>query len=158
VTLIRGQSAIDDCRSHIDSLQRADYQIEAILAAYVCAVIYAELEVAVINCVADRASRGSNDSHVMAWARLSARRIVRSIRVSELAGIAGHFHEDCKVKFHEDLSDEDKAAWDQIVNNRHEIAHEQDGTGNISSMTFAEVEAAFAKVNAVIECFRRSLG
>jgi len=158
VNLVRGQSAVDDCRRHINSLNRPDYQIEAILAAYACAVIYAELEAQVINCVAARASRGSDDPHVVAWSRISARKLVRSIKISELAGIAGHFHPDCKRKFHEDLLSEDKAAWDQIVTNRHGVAHDQDDASTISSMTFNEVESAFARVEAVIICFRGSLG
>lgn len=157
MSLVRSTDALETCRKHIQAMPRRDPQIEAVLASYACAVIYAELEGQVRRLVADRVGHGRGDVRVKRWGAFSARRLIRSIKISELAGVAGQFDEHCKSRFTHLLDDECKAAWDQIVQNRHGVAHEDDQPGPVSTMTFAETELAFNRVERVLDAFASCL-
>lgn len=152
--LVRSRAAIDDCLDHIRSLDKPDPQIEAILAHYACTVLYAEVESRIVDVVSERAGRASDDRG-RAFARVSAGRVIRSIGVGDLAGIAGHFHQDCKSAFRESLDDDIVAAWGQLVINRHSTAHETDTSG--LHLTLRDVEGSYAAAVKVVDEFRRSL-
>lgn len=157
MNLIRSVDAIDVCRKHIQSMSKRDPQIEAVLSSYACAVIYAELEGQVRQLVANRVCHGRRDVRVQKWGYFSAKRLIRSIKIGELAGVAGHFDAYCKSHFNEALDDQCKAAWDQIVQNRHGVAHETDDPGPVSTLTFAETEVAFKQVEKVLDAFAACL-
>lgn len=153
MSLIRSVGALETCRRHIASMPKSNPEIEAVLASYACAIIYSELEGRVRELVADRVSHGQSDSRIRRWGAFSAKRLIRSIKISELAGVAGQFDDHCKSHFQEAIDEQCKAAWDQIVQNRHGVAHEGDQPNVVSTLTFAETEVAFTQVQSVLDAF-----
>lgn len=153
---LRSEDALQACSEHLAKLADPDPQIEAILTAYVSSVIYAEFEDAVVRVVAKRAGSEAADKHAGSYATISAKRLVRSIKIGELAGLAGYFHASCKEKFQVDLDEPIKAAWDSICNNRHNVAHEQN-SGTISNLTFSELQVQFEEAKKALDLFEQAL-
>ena len=157
MNLTRVDAALEDCEHHLETTGTLGTEIEPILTVYVSAVIYAAFEAEVRRTLAARvASIAEGDRHVGNFATYASARLVRSIKIGELAGAAAWFHEDCKVRFHNALDDEAHAAWDNIVNNRHGVAHEDDSTV-VSNMTFRELKEAYPKALTVLECLTGSI-
>ena len=102
------------------------------------------------------ASVAEQDRHVGNFASYASVRLVRSIKIGDLAGAAAWFHADCKARFHDGLGDEARAAWDNIVTNRHGVAHEDDSSV-VSNMTFRELREAYPKALTVLECLEGSI-
>lgn len=127
------------------------------MTAYASAVIYSEFEGAARAIVAERAARPGIDKHLVSFGKVAAERLMRSIKISELAGIAGHFHGDCKSAFQASVDDETAAAWTSILNNRHGVAHEGDASAPISNLTFDELFGNFERAKSVLVAFEACL-
>jgi hypothetical protein len=155
MNLTRVEAALDDCERHLEATNSFGTEIEAILTAHVSAVIYGAFEAEVRRTLAVRVMAGLQDAHVRNFSRVASEKLVRSIKTSELAGVAGYFHRDCKTRFHDSLGGEAQAAWDNIVNNRHGIAHEHSPA--VSNMTWRELKEAHPKALAVIKCLEASI-
>lgn len=154
--LNRSESALESCRSHLSKAGNDDPEIASILAVYVSGVIYAEAEGRIRELVATCAQGDSPHQHVASYCRVSAERLVRSIKISELSGVAGHFSSDFKERFSDLLKSDDKNAWDALIRNRHGHAHGS-SEPSISNLTFADVERYFLSVEDVLECFESAL-
>jgi hypothetical protein len=153
----RVDAALEDCEHHLETTLAFGTEIEAILTVYVSAVIYAAFEAQVRRTLAARvASSVEEDGHIGNFATYASIRLVRSIKIGELAGAAAWFHEDCKAQFHRELDDEAHAAWNNIVSNRHAVAHEDDSSV-VSNMTFRELKAAYPKALTVLDCLAASI-
>lgn len=156
MSLARAEDALIQCREHIDAQQRKDPEIEAILARYVSAIIYAAFESEIRAAVSMRASLNGQDARQANFAKKASERLVRSIKLSELSGLAGWFHLDCKNSFVDRLDEESKTAWDSILLNRHDVAHDGEG-GHVSNLTYEDVERFYPKAKSVITVFVASL-
>lgn len=156
MTITRVDAALEDCERHLETTSSYGTEIEGILTVYVSAVIYAAFEAEVRRTLAARVAVAADDAHVGNFASFASVRLVRSIKISELAGAAGWFHADCKARFHEKLDDEAHAAWDNIVNNRHGVAHEDDSPV-VSNMTWRELKEAYPKALSVLNCLSASI-
>jgi ribosome maturation protein Sdo1 len=158
VRIDRVNDALEQCRLHLDSTSPADPQIEAILTAYVSSVIYASFEAELRVIVATRAHSSLSDERETRFGNYAAGRLVRSIRISEISGLAGAFHPNCKELFKDTLNAEQQSAWDSIINNRHGLAHEGEApTSIISNLTFAELELLYPKAITVLDVFRTAI-
>lgn len=154
MSIERVDDSLEQCRRHLNLTSATDPQIEAILTAYVSSVIYASFEAELRLIVAKRAHSSLSDDREARFGAYAAGRLVRSIRINELTGLAGAFHPDCKDAFKDSLQDEQKSAWDSIINNRHGLAHEGDAPSPIiSNLTFAELELLYPKALTVLDVF-----
>jgi hypothetical protein len=148
-------------RNHLDSTSSRNTEIDSILAAFACSVIYAALERRVVEAIAERAGGGASaDASVRRFAKVSARRLTRSILVSELSGLAGHFGEDCKNDFRSGCEEKAVASWDAVIRNRHGVAHEGESDTEqvpLSSLTFADVEMNYGECLSILEAFEKAL-
>ncbi len=133
----RVDDAFEMCERHLTATESYGTQIEAVLTSYVSAVIYSAFEAQARSIIASRAAGNGSDGHLESFARTAAVRLIRSIKISELAGAAALFHPDCKRRFKEALADEVANAWDTIISNRHGLAHEADPGGSVSSVADA---------------------
>lgn len=158
MNLTRVDAALEDCERHLETASVFGTEIEAILTVYVSAVIYAAFEAEVRRMVAARvASVAEEDRHLQNFAAYASVRLVRSIKIGDLAGVVAWFHEDCKAQFHDALDDEAHAAWNNIVSNRHGVAHEDDSPV-VSNMTFRELKEAYTKALTVLDCLSGAIG
>lgn len=157
MNLPRADAALEACAKHLDDTGSRNTQIDAILTAYVSAVIYAAFERRAREIVAARAQGDGTDPHLTAFARTAAQRLMRSIKISELSGAAGFFHTDCKSRFRDLLNHQASAAWDSIINNRHDVAHEDDAGQVVSTLTFRELESLYPVALCVLECLETAI-
>jgi hypothetical protein len=69
------------------------------------------------------------------------------------------FHSSCKDRFRQELQSEAQNAWDTIIANRHEIAHDEDESSSsaISNLTFGELRALYPKALSVLECLNNAI-
>ena len=150
---------METCERHLIVTQSAGTEIEAILTSYVSAVIYATFEANAKEAVAHRGGGTASDASLAAFATVASSRLIRSIKVSDLAGFAAIFSVDCRDRFRANITDEEINAWDSIIQNRHGIAHESsDGRqATVSNLTFAELKDLYAKALRVLDSFERCL-
>jgi hypothetical protein len=159
MSLPRAEAALEVCEKHLTATGTHNTEVDAILTAYASAVIYAVFEAEARAIVATRAAHPGSDKHVVSFSRTAAKRLMRSIKIGELAGTAALFDLTCKQRFHDALEDECKLAWDTICGNRHEVAHEDgDESGSaISNFTFNALADMYPKAVKVLDAFRESL-
>ena len=161
MNLPRVDFVLEVSRNHLDSTSSRNTEIDSILAAYACSVIYAALERRIVVVIAERAgAHAPADASVRSFARVSARRLTRSILVGELSGLAGHFGEQCKDDFRRGCEENAVASWDAIIRNRHGVAHEGESGAEqvpLSSLTFADVEMQYGECLLILEAFEEAL-
>jgi len=160
MTFHRVEFVLELCREHLDKTGTRNTPIDSILAAYACAVIYAAFEQRIGHLILERATVETEDPETHSFARVTVKRLIRSITVSELAGLASHFSSGCKERFRKKCTANGNAAWDAIVSNRHGLAHEDEDEGEhaqLSTLTFADVERNFGDAVAVLAAFESAL-
>jgi hypothetical protein len=142
------------CERHLAATASYGTQVEAILTSYISTVIYSAFEAQARTIVATRAAGDGADSHLENFARTASIRLMRSIKISELAGAAAWFDPDCKRRFQEALDDVVKNAWDTIISNRHGLAHDDNLGGDItiiSNLTFRELRELYPFAITVLD-------
>ena len=156
--LARVDAALETCGEHLTSTGTLGTEVEASLTAYVSAVAYSSFEAEARRIVSSRGAGDGKDPRLAAFTAHAAVKLMRSIKVGELAGAAAWFHRDCKQTFQDLLTDEQKTAWDNIVSNRHGVAHEGDpSTSAVSSLTFREFEGLYPQAVGVLDVFELCL-
>jgi hypothetical protein len=159
MSLPRADATLEVCDKHLTDTTSHNTEVDAILTAYASAVIYAVFEAEAREIVAKRAAHPGTDKHQASFARTAAKRLMRSIKIGELAGAVALFDASCKQLFHDELDEESKLAWDTICGNRHGIAHEDgDETGSaISNFTFNELAAMYPKAVKVLDALSAAI-
>jgi len=129
--------------------------VDVALAQHVASVGYAEFEARVRDLIGARCSRHT-DASVANFATVAALRLVRSIKISALAGTLGWFSPDAKEAFSLALANDPDAvaAWDNILTGRHTLAHEQ---GVAPSLTFRDVQRDIERAKRVVDVFADAL-
>lgn len=160
VDLPRSDQALSVCRSHSIETQSHSSastwsQVEAVLASYVAATIYAEAEARLKEITASRACHESDDGRVKSFGKVASTRLIRSIKISELSGTLAHFDAFCKTHFTTHLTDKQQTDWDSLVRARHDISHESDAP--VSTITLNDIAGYYESVRDVIELYKASL-
>lgn len=99
---LRVDAAIETCSRHLEGTG-ADPEVEAILAGHVAAIAYASYERRVRELIAERCLHPT-DQPINNFANVASQRLVRSIKISELAGFLGFFGDDHKRRFQATLA------------------------------------------------------
>ena len=142
---------MEECDLHLTATNSFGSQVEAILTSYCCSVIYAEFEDQVRRIVAERGAGVGTDAHVTSFTKWAALRLVRSIKIGELAGIAAQFDSTCKARFNDAIDAQTQNAWDTILANRRDVAHVNTSTSAISNLTFDELKSLYPTALLVLE-------
>jgi len=140
----------------MDGLGTADPEIDTVLAAHVASIAYASYERRVRQLIAERC-RHPTDDPINRFTEVASVRLVRSIKVGELAGFLGFFGETEKQAFQRaiDAQPEAVAAWGNLLTGRHGVAHELESA---PTMTLADVKRDIAAAAKVLEAFEAALG
>ena len=128
-------NAMDVCKQHLDNTGARGTEIENYLVGYLLVNICSEFEIRLKKLVEIRAAR-SGDKHLHNFVMYASSRVIRSIKVGEIAGYLGGFGADWKTSFHDSVLDTPShVGYDNIMTNRISVAHL---TGTL--MTFADLE------------------
>ncbi len=165
-TLLRIEAALSTCGSHIDSLRKqapsvdaatlSEYaELENYLVSFLVGAIYAEFEQYVRKLIVERCDE-IPDRKLRAFARMAAERMVKKIKISDLAGHLGYLDNSSREAFSRAVNDpsraQEKTAYDSLIIDRHGFAH---STG--ISMTFEEVRNAYYASLFVLDEFEKAL-
>lgn len=148
----RTDAALAVCKLHLDATNSRNTEIESYLVGYLLATIYAEFEQKMRAIVCKRVER-AGDQHVHNFAISTMKVVMKTINVSGIKGIIGYLDSASKQTLGDCIDDTTQAAYDNIINNRHGVAH-----ASGSNMTFAELEATLPGAKAVIELAADALG
>ncbi|TGM88724.1 HEPN domain-containing protein [Leptospira licerasiae] len=133
--------ALENCRSHLASAQAANTPVESYLTRYLIVYICACFEEEIENIVLQRV-RVSNDAKVSGFAESCLSQIFRSIKTSEISGLLNRFDVKCKDSFQSNVSGtRQETFYNNIVTNRHEVAHTKSLNINFSDLVMYYEEA-----------------
>ncbi len=140
-------------KAHLDATGARGTEIESHLVGYLLAITYAEFERKNRAIMATRCGR-HGDPEMLSFCTMLARKALQSIYIGDLKGVLGKFSEQCKDQFDTAVNGSPAhAAYDNIVLNRHRVAHV---TG--TNMTFLELETALPVARAVFDEFAIAIG
>lgn len=126
--------------------------IQSVAVNYLLTVVYADIENCIHGVLIDFGTE-KTDARVSSFVEGSIRKVVRSIKCSELAGALGMFDDDCKKHFQKGVKETQAAtAYDRIIVGRHDQAHRLG-----SDLTLADVGRDLEACETVLTAFAASL-
>lgn len=149
---------IDETRLYLAEVERVRNRaelgsLERHLVDHALIKIYAAFESEIRGAVVERCSTGDDarDRYVIGVVERS----VRISKTSDLAGVLGNFSEECKGTFQEWIKSNDQArtAYENIINNRHAIAHE----ANPRPASWRDIQAWWDEACPVVDAFQNAL-
>jgi len=135
------------CERHLETTGTRNTQIENYIVRYLLVRVCAEYETRIKTLVQRRCTR-VNDAHILSFTNRGAELAARNFNIGDITGVLGMFGEDYKAAFKQAVHSQTcHAAWDNIYNNRHTVAH---GDGSVM-MTFNDLKRDYANSLVVIE-------
>ena len=150
--LDRVEMTIEVCQEHLkNSTSSFRPQIENFLTQHLLIITCAEIEKAIKEMIIAQArDRCSDDFQTFIQSCLNA--TFRGMQSSEIAGLLKRFGTARKQRFLELVDKRASAKYDNIVVNRHNIAH-----GSGSNLTFREAVEFYSRGLSVIESLSTAL-
>lgn len=149
--LNRTIAVFDDCIRHIDSTKAEGSAVEAYLTQHLLVILCADIEIALHKLVEQRAQL-SGDNKIAAYCLTAAKKVVRSVKKSDLADLLGSFDDSCRTAFNTNVDERDATSYGNVVTARHRVAHSSG-----AQMTLREFKAALAAAQNVLIAFEKSL-
>jgi hypothetical protein len=149
--LLRTKSFLESCRAHVSETSSSGSEVEAFLAQYLLVSLCAEMQEEMYRVVELRAKK-SGDDELCSFALSSSRKILRSVKVSELAGFVGHFGVDRKRRFAESLDERATLQYNTAVDSRHSVAHKSG-----AQVTLSELAAIVSAACVILDAARAAL-
>jgi hypothetical protein len=147
------ENALAVCKNYLDSTGTRGTEIESYLVGFLLVNICSEFEIRLRKIFEIRAGH-PGDAYLCNFVIYASGRIIRSIKIGEIAGYLGGFGTDWKDSFHSAIKDKPPhVAYDNIMTKRQLVAHVS-GT----MMTFAELETAFNDACHVLTAIANALG
>jgi hypothetical protein len=142
------------CRAHLEKTNTFNTEIESFLVQHLLIVICREYQTN-IEVIFEKRARQTEDVEITNFVRSATNQLLRSIKISELKGFIGKFNDQHKERFGKfvESNGEAKAAYDNIVVNRHAVAHD----GRVQ-LTFTELESSFKKSRGILEEMESIMG
>lgn len=149
--LIRTTTIIADCESVVSNPDLMGSPIESYLVQHALIVLCAEIQQEVYEIVRNRAAY-ANDQQLTNFTSNTAKRVLRSVEKSELAGFVGHFGKEEKDRFNQLVDDTEVTKYNNAVSNRHDVAH-RSGV----HVTFSELKDAVFAASNILYALETSL-
>lgn len=149
--LVRTTSFYEECKAHLEGTSSQGTEVEAFLAQYLLVALCAEMQDEMYRVVEIRAAQ-CGDTELCGFALTSSKKILRSVKVSELSGFVGHFGPDRKRRFADALDERVKMQYDTAVDNRHSVAHR-----NGAQVTVTELGEIIESARRVLDSARSAL-
>jgi hypothetical protein len=132
--LLRTRAALDECRQHVEATDSSGSEVEAFLAQYLLIVLCAEVQEEMYRVVELRATK-CGDDELCSFALASSKKLLRSVKVSELSGFVGTFGPNRKDRFSNSLDERAVLQYNSAVDNRHSVAHKSGAQVTLSDMS-----------------------
>ncbi len=148
---IRTETAIEECEQHLKDSASLGSPIESYLTQHILVILCAEMQQAICQSIDTRATASGNAS-LTAFVGECARRVIRSLLKSELAGVVGMFGSSNKENFNNSLTDSEVYIYNNAVKERHTVAHVRS-----MNVTFAELRSALRAARKVLTAFQTAI-
>lgn len=149
--LVRTRSFLEECRTHIDNTSSSGTEVEAFLAQYLLVALCSEMQEEVYRVVEMRATR-CGDDELCSFVLSSSKKLLRSVKVSELSGFVGHFGVERKRRFMSSLDEMATMQYNSAVESRHSVAHRSG-----AQVTLSELETIVGVACNVLDATRGAL-
>lgn len=144
---------IKQCEQHLDSTGTRNTEIENYFVQLLLIRICAEYETRIGILIERRCSR-MKDARIKDFMKKSAREATKHFRISHISGILDRFGGNYKQEFQNEVSSKPpNVAWDNIYNNRQQVAH----TTGIIQMTFTELKTSYTSSLDVFDALVKAL-
>ena len=149
-------TAIEDCRDHVNHHPDTDPAISAYLTRHVNGLMCAEIERIVTRLIRERLEIGCSDEATSTFLKSMSRSTIRNAEISEIRDTLTLFGSEYKVKFNnlvdQTIGEEGIAKLGIAVGKRNADAHE-----NPPDITFRELEEVFSVATKVVDAIRLTL-
>jgi len=151
--LLRIDQTLELCESHLTSSEAQGTEIEVLLTRSLLVLICAEFEQEIESIIQERCSSIDDDS-VKEFIGSCVDAVFRSVKSSEIAGLLNRFGVNYKEAFKRkaDANQQAVTFYNNIVTNRHSVAHADGG-----NVTFGEVKRFYEEGHIVLDFFRDTL-
>lgn len=146
---------IEQLLQYADSWAQKDERLGAHLAAYICILLLGVLEDCIEHLIVERARR-SGDPELQAFVTCVIGERFRNPSYQRICETLDDFSQDYKRKFVEKINrnSREAEALENIVANRHSLAHE--GTGKLN-LTVRDMSDYYRRVMAIVEAIEEVL-
>ena len=151
--LARVDQTLEVCEVHLTETGSFGTPIENLLTRSLLVVMCAEFEQEIERTLDER-FQTIQDASVREFLASSVDAVFRSVKVNEIAGLLNRFGGTYKERFNAKADANPVAVtyYNNIVTNRHEIAHRQGG-----NVTFQEAKTFYEGGHVVLDFFREAL-
>lgn len=150
------ETAIKDCKNHINQHPDIDPAISAYLARHVNGLMCTEIERVVTRLIRDRLAIGCSDTATFNYLKSLVRSSVRNATISEIRNTIRLLGNDYRDKFNnlidQSVGQEGIDKLGMAVRNRNENAHEHP-----PNITFRDLEEVFPIAIKVVEAVKLTL-
>ncbi len=152
--LVRIDQAFEECEKHLSSTKAFGTEIENLLTQSLLVLICAEFEQKIEAIIREKCAV-IQDGSLREFVGSCVSAVFRSVKSSDIAGLLNRFGGAYKEIFKQktDANQVAVTLYNNIVTNRHGVAHS--GGGNA---TFSEVKDFYEKGHIVLDFFREALG
>lgn len=142
VEILREQQRLDSLFERVKGLD--DDEVKAHLSKYLCVLVSAFLEnsmrMVVLKYVGTRSHK-----NVLNFVNSRLRHIT-NLNEEKVKQLLGAFSGDWRIKFKSEISDEQKAALDSVINLKNCVAH-----GNPTNVSFVRIDNYYQNIRKVVQ-------
>jgi hypothetical protein len=149
--LLRTNAAVQDCERHLTDSGAFGTEIESYLTQYLLVILCADVQQEMYRLSEERALI-ANDAALSSFIAASSRKLLRSVRKSEIAGFIEMFGAGCKAKLDNQLDEAEISIYSNAVGLRHDVAHKFG-----SSISFLDLKKAVAIAEKLLTATANSL-
>jgi hypothetical protein len=151
--LARVDQTLEECEVHLTATGSFGTPIENLLTRSLLVLMCAEFEQEIERSLEER-FQSIQDAPVREFLASSVDAVFRSVKSSEMSGLLKRFGSTYKERFNAKADANPVAVtyYNNIVTNRHGIAHTQGG-----NVTFKEAKAFYEEGHVVLDFFREAL-
>lgn len=153
--LPRTDTALSDCRSHLQRFPDTDPAVVSYLVRHVAVILCGEMETTITRLIVERVSRGCDDgaANLVMTVR---RNLVRNARPAELADKVALFGDKPATRYQElveaTVGDGGLSRLGTLVKHRDATAH-----STPLDLTFAELEKAYSDADSLMQAAEQAL-
>lgn len=153
--LIQTETALDECRVHLEHTNAFGTAIEAYLTRHLLVLLCSEVESHVRELIHDKADHESTEA-ISSLVRQIGRNLVRNAKHSEIKEVLGYLGKPYAERYDElvrsAISEADMARLGNAVESRNKVAHRAPPL-----VTFNEVVSAHQAAEKVVEAARTAV-
>jgi len=153
--LPRTDTALSDCRAHLQRFPETDPAVVSYLVGHVSVVLCGEIEEAITRLIVERVSRGCDDGAAN-LVRTVRGNLVRNAKPSELGDKVALFGDKSAARYkelvNETVGDSGLSRLGTLVRHRDATAH-----GPPLDLTFGELERAYSAADSLMKAVEQAL-